>query len=431
MKIKKEEFSWALYDWANSAFSTTIIAGFFPFFFKEFWNIGVADDVITLRLAIANSIAGLFIALLAPFLGAWADLSFGKKKFLTGFAFAGIFGSMALAFLDSGSWQWASFWYIIASLGFFGGNIFYDSFLPVIAKRENLDRASNLGYALGYLGGGLLLAANVLWATYPDKFGFSSAQSAVKGSFLSVGIWWALFSIPLLIFVKDKKQSSKQKPENYVERVTILQIFRELKKTVKDIMKTRTVLYFLIAYWLYIDGVHTIIRMAVIYGSSINLHTQDLITALIVTQFVGFPASLAYIKLSKYIGVKKSILAGISVYIFICIWGATIDSSAEFFVLAGIVGLVQGGVQALSRSYYTRIIPIEKAAEFFGFYNMLGKFAVIIGPMLMALTGYFAIRFLGDPELGTRISIVSITVLFLAGGLLLMKLPDPDQEMEK
>lgn len=426
MKINREEFSWAFYDWANSAFSTTIIAGFFPFFFKEFWNVGVEPELITLRLAIANSISGLLIALLAPFLGAWADFSFGKKKFLTGFAFSGIFGSMALSFLDSGSWQWASFFYIIASIGFFGGNIFYDSFLPLVAPRKDLDRVSNLGYGLGYLGGGLLLVLNVLWSKYPDMFGFSSTENAVRGSFLSVGIWWALFSIPLLVFVKDKKYTKKNRANKNNPHITFLMILRELHKTLKEIIKTRTVFYFLIAYWLYIDGVHTIIRMAVIYGSSIHLNTQDLISALILTQFVGFPASLIYIKLADRFGVKKSILAGISVYVFICIWGSTIDSSFEFYILAGIVGLVQGGVQALSRSYYSRIIPLEKSAEFFGFYNMLGKFAVIIGPILMAISGYLAIEFLGNADLGTRVSIVSVAILFAAGGLVLWKLPDPD-----
>jgi UMF1 family MFS transporter len=409
----KSVWAWSFYDWANSAFATTVMAGFFPVFFKQFWNAGVDFTVSSARLAFANSIAGIMIVISAPILGTIADKGTSKKRFLMFFAYMGIVMTSALFLVSKGNWFAAAVLYFLASIGFSGGNIFYDSLITGVASEKKMDSVSALGYSLGYLGGGILFALNVWMALSPKLFGFDSATDAVRISFLSVGIWWAVFSIPLFLFVKE--------PEINAARTgnMITAGFSQLKRTLHEIRGLKTIFLFLTAYWLYIDGVDTIIRMAVDYGISIGFDSNDLIKALLITQFVGFPAAIGFGYLGGVIGTKKGILLAILFYLFITIWGAFIHDKSEFYVLAVLIGLVQGGVQALSRSFFAKIIPVERSAEFFGFYNMLGKFAVVIGPVFMAGVGLF-MRSLGySGDFSSRASIFSIAVLFLAGGTLL------------
>lgn len=402
----RKVISWALYDWANSAFATTVMAGFFPIFFKEYWNVGVEATTSTFRLGLANSIASLIIVAMAPLLGAIGDQGGVKKKFLLFFAAMGVVMTGSLFFVARGAWHIAVLIYIVGIIGFSGGNVFYDSLLISVAPSGKEDMVSALGFGLGYLGGGLLFACNVLMTLKPAWFGLTDAATAVRISFLSVALWWAIFSLPIMIWVKEPPTHRKTSGWKMIGSGLL-----QLKTTFAEIRKLRVVFLFLIAYWLYIDGVDTIVRMAVDYGMSLGFPADSLIVALLIVQFVGFPAAILFGKLGEKLGTKTSILLGLGVYIGVTVWGRFMDSPGEFYVLAVAIGLVQGGVQSLSRAFYSRIIPANRAAEFFGFYNMLGKFAAVIGPVLMGLVGVLT----GNP----RHSILAIAVLFLGGGIIL------------
>ncbi len=403
---KKKVISWAFYDWANSAFATTVIAGFFPVFFKQYWNTGTDVSISTFRLGAANSIASLIIVALAPVLGAIADKGSAKKKFLLFFAVMGVVMTGALYFVSQGYWGVAVFLYIFGLIGFSGGNIFYDSLLMDVSSPRKVDFVSALGFAMGYLGGGILFAINVAMTLRPEFFGLADQGEAIRLSFVSVAIWWSVFSIPIFLFVKEPRPRDRSTGWN-----AIVGGFRQLYATFAEIRRLRVVVLFLLGYWLYIDGVDTIVRMAVDYGLSLGFDADGLIVALLITQFVGFPSAIAFGKIGEKLGPKIGIFIGIGVYIAVTVWAFFMTHEIEFYALAIAIGLVQGGVQALSRSFFTRIIPTNKSAEFFGFYNMLGKFAAVIGPILM---GWVGIVF-GDP----RIGILSIIVLFASGAILL------------
>lgn len=411
----KPVIGWVMYDWAVSAFSTTVMAGFFPVFFKQFWSHGADATVTTARLGAANSLAGLLIALIAPAIGAIADSGSARKKFLFMFAYLGVLMTTSLFLVQQGDWKLAIFCYTIATIGYAGGNIFYDSLLPSITSKKRMDFISSLGFSIGYLGGGVLFAVNVWMALSPATFGLASAEKAVQYSFLSVGIWWGLFSIPIFLFVEEPSQSKKLSYFNIIQDG-----LKRLGKTFREIKAHKPIFLFLAAYWLYIDGVDTIIVMSINYGMSIGLQSTDLIKALLLVQFVGFPAAIGFGYLAGGIGTKRSIYIAISIYFIMSVSGAFIHTITEFYILAISIGLVQGGVQALSRSFYAKIIPIYKSAEYFGFYNMIGKFAAIIGPVLIGGTALFAKYAGAGDNLASRISISSIALLFLAGGILLI-----------
>lgn len=403
---RKRILSWAFYDWANSAFATTVMAGFFPLFFKQYWSAGTAATVSTFQLGAANSAASIIVAFLAPILGAIADRGSTRKKFLLYFAAMGIVMTGALPFVARGNWEAAIALYIFATIGFSGGNIFYDALIVNMAPREKMDSVSALGFALGYLGGGLLFALNITMTLTPQTFGLNDASEAVRLSFISVAVWWAIFSIPLLVFVPEPKNNTPGPRRNPVSDG-----FQQLKTTFKKVRRLRVVCLFLLGYWLYIDGLDTIVRMAVDYGMSLGFASKDLITALLITQFVGFPAAMAFGWIGEKLGAKTGIFMGITVYLGVTLWGFFMQEEWEFYLIAAVIGLVQGGVQSLSRSFYTRIIPRSQSAEFFGFYNLLGKFAAVIGPLLMGWVGMLT----GN----ARYSILSISILFLCGGALL------------
>jgi len=405
---KRAVWSWAFYDWANSAYSTTVMAGFFPLFFKEYWADPHNPSQSTFYLGMANSIASMVVAALAPLLGSVADQGSAKKKFLTFFAFLGVIMTGGLWMVAQGNWQMAVLFYVIATIGFASGNVFYDALLPGLASEERVDAVSSLGFGLGYLGGGLLFLVNVFMYLKPEIFGIPDGATAIKLSFLSVAVWWAVFTIPLILFVPE--------PKNY-ENIDFNNAIRmgwvQLVQTFKEIRNMKVVGTFLLAYWFYIDGVDTIIRMAVDYGMSLNFPGESLIIALLIVQFVAFPAALIYGRLASKIGTKMAIMVGIIAYSFITFLGYFMTEPWHFYVLAILIGLFMGGIQALSRSLYTRIIPPEKSAEFFGFYNMLGKFAAIIGPALMGTIALVT----GSARLG----ILSILLLFILGAFFLNK----------
>jgi len=402
---KKSMYSWALYDWANSAYATTVMAGFFPIFFKSYYSVGVDATVSTAQLGFANSLSSFVVVLIAPLLGAVADAGSLKKRFLFLFAFLGILMSASLALVEQGNWQIAAFIYTLGNIGFMGSNIFYDGLLPSVSDDKNVDYVSGLGFALGYLGGGILFALNVFMVQEPSFFGFVDKVEAIKASFISVAVWWVLFSLPLLLFVEEKQREKAKK------QILLVQGYLRLKKTFQRVTSLKGLFLFLIAYWLYIDGVDTIIRMAVDYGMALGFDSSSLIKALLIVQFIGFPATLLVAKLADIWDTKKVIYLCISVYIFIIIFAAMMEDVYEFYVLALLISLVQGGIQALSRSYYAKMIPQKYAAEFFGFYDLLGKFAVIIGPLLVAFVALFSHN--------SRLSIASVAILFVLGALLL------------
>jgi len=420
-------WGWTLYDWANSAFATTVMAGFFPVFFKQFWSIGVDVNISTARLGYGNALAGLLVAAWAPILGAIADRGGTRKSFLAGFTLLGVAATAAFFFLPQGQWLGAILCYGAGVVGFSGAIIFYDALLPCVARPEDLDRVSALGYAAGYLGGGLLLLANVTMTMRPHWFGLRDSAAAVQWSFLTVAVWWGVFSLATFRWVPEPPVVFTPRRGNPLQ-----QAWRQLMTTLRHAKDRKPVFLFLVAYWFYIDGVDTIIRMAVDYGLSLGFAATDLIAALLLVQFVGFPAALLFGRLGERWGAKRSLFLALGIYMLITLWGAFMHHRWEFFGLALAVALVQGGIQALSRSYFARLIPEGRSAEFFGLYNMLGKFAAIVGPALMGTVG-LAVRqvlrhYAPAPEaapwvadMATRTSIASVMVLFVVGAILLAR----------
>jgi len=404
---KRKVLSWALYDWGNSAFATTVMAGFFPLFFKQYWSAGVAVTESTFYLGVANSLASLVIVLLAPLLGAIADRGSHRKRFLLFFAFLGVCMTALLPLVAKGEWQWAVLFYMMATIGFSGSVTFYDSLIVFVTEPARLDVVSALGYALGYLGGGLLFAVNVWMTLKPETFGLADAAEAVKISFLTVALWWALFTIPLALWVTEPDGRGPG------TLAAVRAGLRQLVQTFAEIRALRVVFLFLLGYWCYIDGVDTIVRMAVDYGLSLGFSSDSLIVALLITQFVGFPAAIGFGYLGERIGPKNGIFIAIAVYSLIVIFASRMQAESEFYGLAIAIGLVQGGIQSLSRSLYARLIPADKSAEFFGFYNMLGKFAAVLGPVMVGWGGMIT----GEPRLG----ILTLLLLFVLGAWFLSR----------
>jgi len=359
-----------------------VLAGFFPVFFQKFWSTGVDPTVSTSRLGFANGFAGLLIAVLAPILGAIADRTASRKRQLVVWTTVGVIGTALLGFIGQGEWWWAAACFMMGCIGFNVGNIFNDSLLLDVAAEHELDQVSALGYALGYLGGGLLFAINVLMTLKPQFFGLSDAAAAVQISFVMAAGWWFLFMLPTAINVRERAAISQASGMLNAAREGLC----ELRDTLRNVGKYRDITLFLLAYWLYIDGVHTIYTMALAIGW-----------------------------LGNRWGPKRCILMCIVVYLSATIYAYFLDTVTEFFALAVVVGLVQGGIQSLSRSMFGRLVPPRKSGEFFGFFNMMGKFASFLGPMLIGTVALLT----GD----SRLSISSIIVLFIFGGLVLLRVP--------
>ena len=403
---RKDVLSWAFYDWANSSFATTVMAGFFPAFFQKFWSVGVDPTVSTSRLGFANGVAGFAVAILAPLLGTIADRGSRRKLFLIIWTLLGVLCTAGLYFVPRGDWSGAFWLFVGGSIGFAAACVFYDALLLDVAADDELDRVSAYGYALGYLGGGLLFAFNVLLTQKPQWFGLADLAAGIRVSFVSVALWWLLFMLPLTFNVRER-----QRVPHLSFAAAVRGGLAELALTLREISRYRELMIFLLAYWLYIDAVNTIIKMAVDYGVALGLPTGSLLGALLLTQFVAFPASIFFGWLANRIGAKRGILIGLAVYVLATIYAFFLNSVVEFFALAIVIGAVQGGVQSLSRSLFGRLVPTGKGGEFFGFYNMMGKFATVVGPVLVAIVAITT----GS----SRASIVSLVVLFVAGALLL------------
>ena len=382
------------------------MAGFFPIFFKLYWSADADVTESTFHLGLANSIASALLALTAPFLGAIADLGHHKRKFLGSFALLGVVATASLYWAGKGDWQTALLLYVFASIGFYGGNIFYDALLPTVSKRKNMDVISGFGYALGYLGGGILFALNVMMNLYPEWFGIPNRAEAVKLSMLTVAIWWFIFSIPVFLYVHEEKVSAEEDLVKLMKNG-----WRRLVDTFLKIVPQRKIFIFLLGYLFYIDGVNTTIKMAVDYGMALGFEQSHLIKALLITQFVGFPSAIFFGYLGKWWSPKAGIFVALGVYIAATIYAHSMTTSTEFYALAITIGLVQGGVQALSRSLFASMIPHDMEGEYFGFFNMVGKASAIAGPLLVSWVSVTT----GDP----RSSILVILLFFIVGGSLL------------
>ncbi|MES2693996.1 MAG: MFS transporter [Verrucomicrobiota bacterium] len=400
-------WSWAFIDWANSAFAIVVMTAFFPALFKDYWCAGMPPERSTALLGYANTLSSALIAIMAPLLGSIADQGNGKKKFLITFTLLGCVGTALLPLVAQGNYLAAAALYALAALGFSGNNMFSDALITDVAEPKSYHRVSALGYALGYVGSGALFACLVVVVADPAKFGFSGAVAAVNTGFMITAAWWLLFTIPALLWVHETPGVPAVGGST---GGTLARGFRQFAATFRELRADRRLLWFLGAYILYIDGVNTVIKMAVDFGRSIGLDTAGMMKALLVTQFVAFPAAILFGRIGEKFGAKRGLIVGIFVYAGVCLFATRMTTTEEFFIMAVVIGLVQGGVQSLSRSFFARLIPAEKGGEYFGFYNMVGKFAAILGPTLMGVAALLV---------GSRFSILSLLLLF-GGGLWLL-----------
>ncbi|MEO1247124.1 MAG: MFS transporter [Pseudomonadota bacterium] len=399
--------AWAFYDWANSAFALSVLAVLFPLFLGAYWSAGDPEAAVTSRLAWVNAAASAVICLLAPVFGSIADAGGFRKRFLFTLAILGSVATALLGAVGEGGWLLACSLFLLASLGYYGSTIFYDSLIVDVTEPRNYSFVSSLGFSIGYLGGAVLLALHVLMLTDPAAFGFESATEVIRFAFVTVGIWWAGFALPLLFLVHERT------PEVAVSGYAVVRrAYQELHSTMRRIGQYRNVVMFLLAYCLYIGGVFTVISMAVNYGQRLGFAQQDLVTAFLVTNFAGFPATLLYGLLGQKLGPKAGIHLAIAVYIVTAGLAVFMSEVWHFYAMAIVIGCVQGGVQSLSRSLYAALIPPQQSGEFFGFYNTLTKFAHVIGLSLVGIT----------TSLSTTPTAMLFTLLplFIVGGLLLI-----------
>lgn len=414
---RRELRAWAFYDWANSAMVTTVMTAVFPIYFVKVAGAHLPGSEATQRLALANTVALAVVAVLAPVLGAAADRSRTKKRCLAGFASLGIAATAALFFVGRGDAGLATALYVAAAAGLSGSIVFYESLLPHVARPEELHRVSAAGYALGYLGGGLLLAVNLLWITKPAWFGLpsgeglSEAQATLPArlSFLSAAVWWAAFTVPLLRWVPEPPAAVAGPAPRGAAAVRTA--FAELWRTLRELRAYRPAFVMLIAFLVYNDGIQTIQKMATAYGTELGIAQTSLLGALLLVQFVGVPCSILFGRVAHRVGAKRAVYGGLAVYGVVACLGYVMTNALHFFVLAALVGLVQGGTQAISRSLFAGMIPRERSGEFFGFYGVAEKFAGLFGPLLFAL----AIEATGS----SRQAVLSVIVFFVAGAAIL------------
>jgi MFS transporter, UMF1 family len=413
--------AWAMYDWANSAMVTTIITAVFPIYYGKVACAGAMDDAESTRwFSLSTTVAMILIALIAPVLGTIADFSGVKKRMLASFLTLGIASVAGMFFIYSGQWILASVLFILANIGANGSFVFYDSLLPHIARDDEIDRVSTAGYALGYIGGGLLLALNLAWIMKPAWFGLPSVGDLSAAgtlpsrlAFLSVAVWWFVFSIPLFRRVPEPPASG-----GGGGRLPFRASVDRLVETFRSLRRYRQAFLMLLAFLIYNDGIGTIYRMAVKYGDELHINQVVLIGSIMLVQFVGIPFAFLFGMLAARIGAKRSIALGLLVYLGICIFGYFMTSWVHFLVLAILVGSVQGGTQALSRSLFASMIPRDKSGEFFGFFGVADKFAGILGPAI-----FWLINLLSGSSRG---AILSIIAFFVVGALLLALVDVPE-----
>ncbi len=406
--------TWCSYDWANSAFATSVMASLFPPFFRSLAIAGgQSPSGATASWAFTTAAALALAAVAAPLIGAVADATGRVKGTLAAFAAVSMLATGLFATIPEDGWLFAACLFVIADLGFAGSIVLYESMLPRLFPRDDLDRVSARGYAAGYAGGGLLLALHVLMISTPGTFGMPDRAFALRAAFVSVAVWWALFSIPFFRGVPEPSRFAQGNGGLAQHARGPSHPFVRLKRTFSEIRRYRETFAFLLAYWLYSDGMGTIIKMATAYGDEMGISLADLAGALLLTQFIGVPAALLFGRVAHRWGARKALLSGLSVYVFVCAGASFMRSASHFYILAGVVGLVQGGCQALSRSLFAGMVPRRRAAEFFGFFTTSGRLAGIAGPLVFGLTGNLT----GN----SRFGILALAAFFLAGGALLMR----------
>lgn len=408
--------AWALYDWANSAFFTTVVTAVFPIYYADVAADGRSDVLETYsRLTTWSMVA---VALAGPLLGALADTSARKKPMLAVFLVLGVLATACLWFVERGDWQLGSLLFVLGNVGVAGSFIFYDALLPSVARPDEFDRASTSAYAAGYLGGGVLLALNLAWILRPGWFGLPEGSTVpARLAFVSVALWWALFAIPLFRHVKEPPlvRESDERPGAPALRTALTR----LGETLREIPRYRDAFLLMLAMLVYNDGINTIIRMATLYGRALGLEGADLIPAVLLVQFVGVPCAFAFGRLASWIGPKRAVLGGLFVYIGVTAlaWRMASAEPGEalglFYALAIGVALVMGGCQALTRSMFASMVPAHKAGEFFGLFAVLERFSAILGPLAFGL----AIRWTGS----NRAGVVPLFAFFVCGALLLTR----------
>jgi len=408
---RRELRSWALYDWGNSAFATTIMGVVLPIYYARVAAGHLPGNVATAYWGYTTAIGLALIALVAPVLGAVADYMGRKRRFLACFMSFGALATACLFFVTQGDWLLASLLFILGNIGFSGANIFYDSLLPHIATEDEVDRVSTAGYALGYLGGGVLLAINLVMILQPESLGLRDTGFATRMAFVSVAIWWAGFTIPLL---RDVGEPPRRLEADETLRVNPVRAgFRRLRETLGEIREHRELVMLLLAVFLYMDGVGTIIKMASVYGTEIGIGQNALIGAFLLVQFVGIPFTFAFGALAGRIGARNGIYIALVVYAAISVFAYFMTEAWQFWALALAVSMVQGGVQGLSRSLYSVLVPRAKSSEFFGFFSVFLKFAGIIGPL--------AVGFVSQVSGSGRNGILALVIFFIGGMLLLSR----------
>jgi UMF1 family MFS transporter len=400
-----------MYDWANSAFMTTVVAAVFPIYFARVAAADLPPATATFRFGVATTLALTLVALMAPVLGAVADYTASKKRFLLAFQAVGVGATAAMALIYEGDWLLALVLFTLGNVGVYGAFTFYDSLLPHIAAPDELDRVSTAAYALGYLGGGLLLALNLAWILMPERFGLADAGAGARLSFLSVALWWPVFSLPLFLGVGEPRRRLEVDERPGLNPVVVG--FTRLRETLRDLRRYRQAFLMLVAFLIYNDGISTIIRMAAIFGTEIGIEAGHLIAALLLVQFVGIPCSLLFGRLAGWIGTRRAIFGALAVYTGISVLGYFMTTAAHFYALALLVGTVQGGSQALSRSLFASMVPRHKSSEFFGFFGVFEKFAGIAGPLLFS----GAVALFGS----SRNAVLSVILFFVAGAIVLSR----------
>ena len=414
-KLNAESKAWIAYDAGNSAFATTIVAAFFPIFYKEFWSSGVDSLVSASYYSWTLTFSNLALLFTAPIIGSITDLSRTTKRLFTGFTLISIICVALLFTLELGAWFQALIFFGIANYCFSAGNILYDKMLVQIAPQSQLTRISSLGFAFGYLGGGVLFLVNAIMTLYPESFGLSGASEAIRWSFIMVSVWWGFFLIPLVLHYKDRGSALYQKS-------LINESSKQVFITLKNISEHKNAFLFLLAFFLYIDGVHTVMALASTFALTLGLDSSAVIIGLILVQFVAFPSTLIWSRLAAKYGDRWVINISLLVYIAIIIYSTTLSSAIEFYILAAGVGSVQGGIQACSISLFGKLVPREKTGEFFGFFNTFGKAWAFIGPALVAI---FITLF--D---SITIAFIPIIILFITGGIIMLKIKEPNETSE-
>jgi MFS transporter, UMF1 family len=406
---RRELRAWAMYDWANSAMVTVVISTVFPEWFRNDVAAGHPDVVRDYGLATTLAIGAS--ALLGPLLGTLGDLRPWKKRLLVTFQLLAVAASAALAFVQPGQVNTALWLFAIANVGAASAFVFYDALLPHVARDGEIDRVSTAGYALGYVGGGLALALVLAAVRYPHAFGLASAGAASRAGFALVAVWWVVFSIPLLRGVAEPPV--RLDPIEVPGRTVLAAAFRRLGETLRELRRSRDAFVLMIAFLLYNDGIGAVIRLAALVGADRGIPQETLFGAILVVQFVGIPCAFAFGALAGRIGAKRCILGALAVYVVVTFLAARMSTSAEFWVLALLVGAVMGGAQALSRSLFASMVPRHKSSEFFGLFGVCEKFAGVAGP------GLFTV--IQATTHDTTLGVLSLLPFFAAGAWLLLR----------